>query len=81
MDKPITRRRNELTPVGKFVARALLEMNWTWTVLAEELGVSRQRVSQIARTKRLLPATVNRLADAIGVEPAELLALEDKADD
>lgn len=66
--------------VGRNVARLRLEKGLTQELLAEESGFTQQYLSDLERGRRNpTVVTLYHLATALGVEPAALIAIEEKA--
>ena len=55
----------------------LAEMRMTKTALAVKSGISRQNISTICKRGTCEPITVGKIAKALGVDPAEIVAREE----
>lgn len=48
----LTRRRKKMSPFGKAVKQRVIELDMTLTQLAEQLGISRQHLTNILSGRR-----------------------------
>ncbi len=55
----------------------LAEQTMTYTEMARECGLGYSNLHALLRRKSNRPATIGRIADALGVEPWEIIQKED----
>lgn len=70
------RNRNYvLAPVADGLKRALFRTGYTNSELAEKAGLSRYTIIKALNGREVPPKTVKKLADALDVDPLDLVAL------